>query len=296
MTRSHARWLVCATSLNIASPNRRWANSVLGVAIIFSVAWPVLSDGQARAANGTTIYFDVNGNLAGFGVPGGPNPPNAAGPYNLTGSFWDLTADGTGASVAFASGDALTIGSTTTVFAPATFSIDLDFGNNLNGVVINSPGINLTLTTENNNVHPTSASTWTVAAGSTLTLNGARQTFATGDTIKDLNWNNQAITFTGGGTFNFPTPFGCNSGAATNVENMSAGGVVNLQMAALASSTTTSTYGGGFTLTAGTLNFASAGSAGAFIGFVAGKPFSINGGAIDNTTGSAMALSVGPGG
>ena len=293
MTRSHARWLVCATSSsNSASPIRRWANSVLGVAIIFSIAWPVLSAGQARAANGTTIYFDVNGTAAGFGVPGGPNPPNAAGPYNLTGSFWDLTADGTGASVAFPSNDALTIGSSTTTFAPATFTIDLNFGNNLNGIVINSTGINVTFTTENNNVHPTATSTWTVVAGSSLTLNGARQTFA--DTIKSLNWNNQAITFNGGGTFNFLTPFGCNS-TANNTEN-NPGGVVNLQMGAIAATTTTSSYTGGFTLTAGTLNFASAGSAAAFIGFAAGKPFSINGGTIDNTTGSPMTLLVGPGG
>jgi autotransporter-associated beta strand protein len=260
--------------------------------VILASAWVWLAAASAFAANGTTIYFDVNGTAAGFGVPGGPNPPNAAGPYNLTGAFWDLTADGTGASVAFPSGDALTIGSSTTTFAPPTFTIDLNFGNNLNGIVINSTGINVTFTTENNNVHPTSSSTWTVVAGSSLTLNGARQTFA--DTIKSLNWNNQAITFNGGGTFNFLTPFGCNS-TANNTEN-NTGGVVNLLMGSIASTTTTSSYTGGFTLTAGTLNFASAGSSAAFIGFAAGKPFSITGGIIDNTSGSPMTLLVGPGG
>ena len=39
----------------------------------------------------------------------------------------------------------------------------------------------------------------------------------------------------------------------------------------------TGTYTGGYTLTAGTLNFASAGSANAFNGFAAGKSFSVNG-------------------
>ena len=70
-----------------------------------------------------------------------------------------------------------------------------------------------------------------------------------------------------GWRINFPTPFGCNS-TAVNTQNMS--GVINLQMAPVISA---STYSGGYVLVAGTLNFASAGSANAFNGFGAGKKF-----------------------
>ena len=71
------------------------------------------------------------------------------------------------------------------------------------------------------------------------------------------------------------------------------GGIINLQMAAPSLASTANTYKGGFTLTAGTLNFASAGSAYAFSGLTNGQFLSINGGTIDNTSGSGLALSVG---
>ena len=151
----------------------------------------------------------------------------------------------------------------------------------LNGVLINSTGANITFT-GSANVHPTSSSTWTVAAGSSLTVNDTRQSFdTTTGTVKGLNWNNQATTFAGGGTINFPTPFGANSATALFTENMP-GGVINIQIGAITAGDTIS-YGGNFTLTAGTLNFASAGSAFQF-GSALAHTVTIGGGTIDNTS------------
>jgi autotransporter-associated beta strand protein len=105
-----------------------------------------------------------------------------------------------------------------------------------------------------------------------------------------MNLNNQATTFTGGGTINIGTALMGSSALVT--ENMT--GVLNLQ----ATNTTvgyTSTLTGGFTLTAGTLNFASAQSAGTFSAFTSGKTFTISSGTIDNTYGGALTLVLGGG-
>src|SRR2546427_683609 len=119
-------------------------------------------------------------------------------------------------------------------------------------------------------VHSASANN---GAASFLDWDGTIPGFGTpADTTETaLTSNNIAVTFTGPGTYNFPTPFGCNSTAA-NTQNMT--GVINLQMSPV---TSASTYSGGYFLSNGILNFASAGSANAFNGFAAGKTFSING-------------------
>jgi len=234
-------------------------------------------------ANGTTQYIDVNGTTAGFGTP--------SGTINQTDASWSTDPNGLATPVAFVSTDAMALGSNFTDLASSTFSVNLNSGSDINGVVVNAGNVSVTLT-GSANTHPTTSSTWFVTNTSLLTLDDTRQAFDSGSTVKGLNWNNQAVTFTGSGTFDFLTPFGCNSPSAVQTENMP-GGVINLQMSAPSLASTANTYKGGFTLTAGTLNFASAGSAYAFSGLTNGQFLSINGGTIDNTSGSGLALSVG---
>jgi autotransporter-associated beta strand protein len=221
-------------------------------------------------------FDDVN---PGFGTPTDTSE---------TALNWSTSAAGTASALARPSGTQLTIGNADSDFTgptPFNFAINLNGGGNLQGVRINSTNVNVTFTGSANTHNNSSPNFWIVTNFSSLTVNDTRQTFA--DTVKGVNWNNTAVTFQGPGTINFPTPFGCNS-TAVNTQNMS--GVINLQMSPVVSA---SSYSGGFVLVAGTLNFASAGSANAFNGFAAGKNFIINGGTIDNTSGSPMVLSVG---
>ena len=237
----------------------------------------------AFANNGTASFLDWDGTNPGFGTPADTTE---------TALTWTTTAAGTAATTARPSGTQLTIGSVATDFpgaSPATFSINLNGGGNLQGILINSTNVNVTLTGTANTHNNSSPNIWTVTNLSTVTVNNTRQSLDSAGTVKGVNWNNVAVTFQGPGTFNFPTPFGCNSASAVQTMNMP-GGTINLQMAPIA---TTSSYKGGFTLTTGTLNFASAGSAFAFSGLTNGQVLSINGGTIDNTSGSAMTLVIG---
>jgi fibronectin-binding autotransporter adhesin len=237
----------------------------------------------ARAGQGPASYLDFDDVNPGFGTPVDTSE---------TAVNWTTSAAGTVGSTARPSGTQLTIGAAATDFAgpsPFSFAINLNGGGNLQGVVINSTNVNVTFTGTANTHNNSGPNFWTVTNFSSLTVNDTRQTFA--DTVKGLNWNNVAVTFQGPGTINFPTPIGCNSATAINTQNMS--GVINFQMPPV---TSASGYGGGYVLIAGTLNFASAGSANVFNGFTAGKSFMVNGGTIDNTSGSPMVLSVGLGG
>jgi autotransporter-associated beta strand protein len=237
---------------------------------------------SARAGQGAASYLDFDDVNPGFGTPINTDE------LSLN---WSTSAAGTATATARPSGTQLTIGSAATDFSgptPYVFSINLNGAGNLQGVVINSTNVNVTFTGSANTHNNSGPNFWTITNFSSLTVNDSRQTFA--GTVKGMNWNNVAVTFQGPGTFNFPTPFGCNS-TAVNTQNMS--GVINLQMPPV---TAASSYSGGYVLVAGTLNFASAGSANAFNGFGAGKNFIINGGTIDNTSGSPMVLSVGSAG
>jgi len=233
----------------------------------------------ARAGQGAASFLDFDDVNPGFGTPTDTSE---------TALNWSTSAAGTASALARPSGTQLTIGNADSDFTgptPFNFAINLNGGGNLQGVRINSTNVNVTFTGSANTHNNSSPNFWIVTNFSSLTVNDTRQTFA--DTVKGVNWNNTAVTFQGPGTINFPTPFGCNS-TAVNTQNMS--GVINLQMSPVVSA---SSYSGGFVLVAGTLNFASAGSANAFNGFAAGKNFIINGGTIDNTSGSPMVLSVG---
>ena len=249
----------------------------------------------AALANGTAYYLDPNGgSTAGFG-PG-------TGTYAESGVVWNPSSTGIGTLVAFPTGSPyyqLTFGNRGTSLPDlsGTFTVTLDT-TRFHGIAVNSSGINVTVGNGSGNYYDSSSGDpWTVVAGSSLTENSTRQGFDAGGTssLKGLNWNSAVITFLGGGTINFTTPMGCNAGANLLTENMPSG-TINFQMGS-ATPSGAGTYTGGFTLQAGTLNFASAGSANQFYGFTSGKNFTIDSGTIiDNTSGSPMTLNFAGGG
>ncbi len=229
--------------------------------------------------NGPAYYFDVNGATAGFGSP--------SGTYNLSGNYW--SADGTGqtAPAAVPGGSQLTFGNVGSDFAGNTFTNNLDSNNSIGGILVNSASASVTLAGTDNSL-PANNSTWLVAAGSTLNQNN------TYGGNPGMNWNGAAVTLAGGGTINFNQSIGFNCNWTGLVTVNGVGLTVNLA----ASASTTPWIG--LTLQQGTLNFASAASANTFAyleGANASQSstayFTINGGAVDNTSGSPMTLQVG---
>ena len=209
----------------------------------------------------------------------------SSGNYTFTPPW---TKDGTGAAAgtaSFASGGQLTFGASSSDLANSTFSVNVAGG--FAGIAVNSGSATITLTGVGSSSQVTATpTTWTVAAGSTLienVLNGGG----------GLNFNSKAITLNGGGTINFASTVAYGSTPATILEeNMT--GTVNLQSANLVAGT----QQGSYKLTAGTLNFATASSANAFACTKStnANVLYLNGGTLDNTSGSALTLSMGTGG
>ena len=269
-----------------------------GFALVLA-AFALLAQPTAKAANGPPLYLDVNDTTPGFGSP--------SGGYNLwgdaPGAFWTTDSTGSSATTYYNpyganAGDGLvqhftesqwTFGAAGSDFAASTFTIHAWYmARPICGLAINSTSANVTLDGYNYNFL-VGAQTWTVAEGSTLTE-------ATGAPDRGLNCDNNPLTLTGGGTINFNSHIGFNSWSGGNgkITEDGVGLVVNLNVNQAASA---SPFGAGFTLANGTLNFANATSYDAFSGFTSSaKPFAINGGTLDNTSGSAMTLSVGTGG
>ena len=253
----------------------------------------------AQAANGPPLYFDVDDVTPGFGSPSGSynlfgDPPGAFWSTDITGSSPTTYYNPYGANadlglVQTFTPSQWTFGAVGSDFAGSTFTISAWYiGRPLCGLEINSTSANITLDGYNFN-WLVGAQTWTVAAGSTLTE-------ATGAPDRGLNCDNQPLTLTGGGTINFNSHIGFNSwhGGNGKITEDGAGLVVNLNVNQTASG---SPFGAGFTLANGTLNFANATSYDVFSGFTrTDKPFAINGGILNNTSGSALTLLVGAGG
>ncbi len=247
-----------------------WAGTMLALGCLAPAAF---------AANGPALYFAA-GNVAG----------------DMNGIFWNTTSD-TGTPLAiWTASDQLTIGNngTDTAFNNQTVTINLDLGQNVNGVLINSPGSSANINvifSGTVNVRAGAAATWTVNSGATLTL-------TTTANNNGFNFNKTPVTFAGNGIINFQDAFLANGNATTpNIMNMP-GGTVQLNQ------TKTSNFGaangsanGSLTLTAGTLQFGSATAlADAFQGFAGpAASFAINGGTIDNTSGLAGTLALGQG-
>jgi autotransporter-associated beta strand protein len=117
---------------------------------------------------------------------------------------------------------------------------------------------------------------WSVPTGSTFNI---AQNYA--------NWAFTSVLMLGGGTINFD----CNDvgrNAGNFIQDMP-GGTVNLTDAYLDSGTAQANY----QLLSGTLNFSTANSATALGGPGGARYLNISGGTVDNTSGSAMTLSLG---
>jgi len=224
--------------------------------------------------NGTPYYFDINSTTAGFGGP-------ASGTYYLsynTPGWWNSSSAGTNAPGAFPAGAQITFGNASSDFSGNTFTLAMDLATTWNGIVINSNNANITLN-GSATAYLTAGQTWTVAAGSTLNE-------AVTWNSRGLDFNFMVVTLAGGGTINFNTAIGINDN--NYITENGSGLVVNLNSsgAGLAQGTEQQAS---YTLTNGTLNFhvnnpfnrmRSADNA----------KFTINGGTIDNTSGSPMTL------
>jgi len=234
----------------------------LVAAIVVSVAL------HLYGANGTPYYFDVNNTTAGFGSP--------SGSYNQNGAYWSTSSTGTVATAALPADVQLTFGNTGADFAGTTFTIVMN-SNTWDGLLVNSASANITMNGTANSFLNASQ-TWTVASGSTL---NEGLTWSDGA----LNFNSELLTLAGGGTINFTTMCGYNSNNVIT-ENGS-GLVVNLNAAAVGTQGTEEQAS--YTLTQGTLNF-HVSTAFNRMRSADAATFTISGGTINNTSGSAMTL------
>jgi autotransporter-associated beta strand protein len=231
-------------------------------------------------------YLDLNGTASGF--------DNGQGAYSAdltTTSTWSTDATGVAAPGLFVTADQIQIGGVASDFSGESITLNMNYSAGSMGAspgVFNIVSTNVTVTMSGTaNCRWGHTTTWTVASGSTLIVTD------TGNN-NGFNFNAQTYTLAGGGTMNFLDAFASNEGGSVLTENMP-GGRVNLSQTA--TSNFGSTAGGGFTLTAGTLNFMSATAlADVFAGFANANVFSINGGIIDNLSGSAATLNLGSSG
>jgi autotransporter-associated beta strand protein len=234
---------------------------------------------SGRADNGPASYFDFNGTTAGFGLP--------TGTINYSDSFWSTSSAGTDTATGSINNSQLTFGNTGSDLFETTFTLDLNNDIGFTGIVINSTSTNITIIGGGNTGSSASGDGnmfWSVASGSILKMNGDY-----GETGGINNYGNP-LTLQGGGIINFGGVIGMN-GTANITQNM-VGGTVNLQQTSAGGAP----FSGGYTLTAGTLNFQGVGAAAtAFSSMGIGKTFAINGGTIGNTSGAAATMSIGSG-
>ena len=248
----------------------------------------------AQAANGTAYYFDVNGTAAGFGAP--------TGTYTLVSltspTIWTTDSTGSTATVGVPNNACWTFGTVGSDLAGTTFTISDNLSAvstlGIGGITVNSSNANVTLTSTVGSFNYAGMGvdqTWTVAAGSTLN-------YAWNNANRGMNHNGKKLTLAGGGTINLASTssFGYNTGYTGTITEDDGGLGLVFNLNATYPLTTDAPFYAGFTLTNGTLNFAKSASANLFKDFSIGHPFSLNGGILNNTSGSAMTLTVGTGG
>ena len=251
---------------------------------IFSLKIPVIATVMAlgiatiiqSAAAATTNYLNVASVASG-------------GTYGLDNLYWNTTSESATPLALYAASDAMCIGQNPSDYNGYSFTISFNYsasthltGSGGASIIIGSTNTVVTFSGADND-YIDAATTIIVAQGSTL--------------IEDVDWNslglnfdNFPITLNGGGTVTFQTPIGLNSSKLIT-ENMP-GGTVNLE----AGPPTKDFFSGGYTLTTGSLIFATGNSSTTFEGFGVNTNLTINGGTIDNTSGSQMNVSLGIGG
>ena len=226
---------------------------------------------RSYGQNGTPYYFDLNSNTAGFGGP-------ASGSYNVSGNYWSTDNTGQTVTAALPYASQLTFGNAGSDFAGNAFTINGNYDGYWRGLAINSSSANITLN-GTNNFYLSTGQTWTVASGSTF---NEASTWSS----RGLNFNFMALTLAGGGTINFNTAIGTNDNN-TITENGS-GLVVNLNSSGAGSAQGTEQQAS-YTLQNGTLNF-HVNNAFDHMRSLDNAKFTINGGTINNTSGSTMTL------
>lgn len=252
---------------------------------IFVIALVVLGAPVAQPAfAATTVFMDVNGTSPGFWSPAN-NPVTV----QTTGTnTW--TTDSTGVAAPVAGNDAnnFQFGVNPGDLNGATISFNT-LADTLTGTnfAIDSTNCTVTWITTGNSHFNTSPTTIFVTNGSTLIWNTTANNGG-------YNFNGKGINLTGGGTMIFNTAFLANGQAGNDVMNMQ-GGTCILQQSLKSNYGATS--GASFTLTNGTFVFANQSAvANAFQGFAfAADTFKLNGGAIDNTSGSPGTINLGIG-
>ena len=244
------------------------------------------------------IYFDINDTTAGYydTLPAGSYNLLSSGTNGNPTAYWSTDSTGTSATAIYnptgnpptSTEGRWTFGHVGDDFAGCTLTLNCEPINApIRGLAVNSTNANITLSGQAN-IYQNGAQTWTIAAGSTLTEAIAFE-------LLGMNFGGYPLLLTGGGTLNFATCVGFASGAPSNgkITEDGTGLVVNLK----AGGAPHDGFGAGFTLANGTLNFATTASYDAFKDFsLTTKPFALNGGILDNTSGSELTLEVGAGG
>ena len=224
------------------------------------------------------ITLNFNNTTAGFGTPINVNDSDSAWNTNSTGGA--TTTFG-----AFIASDQMTFGAAAADIPNTTFNVTNTTGDNINGIFVNSTNVSVTLVGSGNVHFNSSGMVVYVTNKSTLTWNVTRSNAGN----LGFNMNSKDVTFTGTGTNTFITHMGVNSTALITLN----GPTFNINYNA-AETGVADGYLGGFTLSSGNLNFQSALSVDAFTHFTNGTAFfSINGGTIDNITGSPQTLANG---
>jgi fibronectin-binding autotransporter adhesin len=247
----------------------------------------------------SAIVTSINGNT--IGISSFTSTAASSGSYTFgSPETWTTSSAGTATPTTFPATSPyyqMTFGFSGTDLQ-GTFNVDLD-GGPFNGIAINDSGIDPIFIGTSSFVYPsTSDETWTVASGSELTMAVAATPFDFHETVEGLQWGSTEVIFQGSGQIIFDTPLGCGDENGEIIEDMSPSGTVALDMAPITNPTADEGYyQGGFILNSGTLLFGSAGSAYQFFGFTpSGNPFQINGGTIENDSGSALTLNWAGGG
>jgi autotransporter-associated beta strand protein len=229
-----------------------------------------------------TYLVDQNGTTAGLW----DGTTLFIGTDLTTTTNWTTTAAGTAPTTIFSAANNIQIGNSNADFNGVTINITNNFNGSIGGnpALVNIISTNVVLNFLGTGVNErfNHATTLAVTNGSTLNFGG-----------NNYNWNNQTFTFVGNGTVNVSNVLGNNETTGGITLNMPGGKMFLYQ-------TTVGTFGNnasghGFTLTNGTLEFASPQSfANVFADFQSGADQTVkfNGGTFDNISGSPGTLNL----
>ncbi len=266
-------------------------NQILGrpnrlLAVLMALlAFSALAIPSAFAA--TTVFLDANGTSPGF-WDGVLNPVNCTVTTTAT---WTTDPTGVATPVLGTAANNFQFGVSPSdfnganiIFTPAAETMT---GTNFSILATNA---NVTWAGTGNAHFNTANVTVSVATGSTLTWTSTANN-------NGFNFNNKATTFRGGGTMIFNDAFLANGQGAAHVMAMP-GGIIRVNQNK--TSNYGATAGASFTISNGTFQV---GAVSAFLdtfsGFTSSDTIKINGGALDNVSGTPGTLSLGsanPGG